>query len=270
MALPAGFNEFEHLQSVYRQTINQIIRQEFSDVEDDASPNITTPRGSLKNACLHKDNDSAAMTQMRTDLFYLILGGINVKALEFYGIPITTFHESVVFLPQVVLHFRETPEDAKAANRYPLRGQVGFRLLDKNPSKAEAVALGQRIKNLFATPKFRYKKGRVKVSYKDKDKGYQMILTVFDEAEARRVIQQTLEINNHTPDWELLADTESGRNFTVKRTKQILGKTVELPKHRQIGNVYFHHAELKIHGLVNDVILCDTSGRFPDALTVAL
>ena len=270
MALPAGFNEFEHLQSVYRQTINRIVREEFDDVEDDLSPDITTPRGSLKNACLHKDEDSGVMTQMRTDLFYLVLGGINVKALEFYGMPITTFHESVEFLPQVVLHFREPALEAKAAKRYPLRSQVGFRLLDKNLTLAEANTLARRIKDLFATPKFHYKKGHVKVSYRDKDKGYELILTVFSEAEARRIIEQTLDINGHIPDWELMSNTESGQNFTTKRTKLILGKTVELPKRRQIGNVYFHHAELKMHGLVRDVILCDTSGRFPDALTTAL
>jgi hypothetical protein len=266
MALPQGFNEFENLQMVYRNTINRIVREEFDDVQDDANPDITTPRGALKNACLHKDNDSASMTQMRTDLFYLILGGINIKALEFYGTPITTFHQSVEFLPQIVMHFREKTAEAATNHRYPLRAQVGFRVMDENLTKAEALVKAKRIKDLFAVPIFRFRMGHVKVSYLDKKLGYQFILTVYDEAEARRVIEQVLDINGHVPNWENLSNSESGKNFNLRRTKQILGQTVEMPKRRQIGYVHFNRAELKIHGLVRDVILVDTTGKFPDAL----
>lgn len=54
--LPNNFSEWEHLQSVLIRAQNKFVREEFKDLGgDDWIPDINTPRGSLRQACTHKD-----------------------------------------------------------------------------------------------------------------------------------------------------------------------------------------------------------------------
>jgi predicted dinucleotide-binding enzyme len=66
MPLPEGFSEFEHLQDLIRLEHNKVVRAYFKNQADN---DISTPKAGLKHACLIKDDDSAAMTQMRQWLF---------------------------------------------------------------------------------------------------------------------------------------------------------------------------------------------------------
>lgn len=274
MPLPSGFSEFEHLQGVYRKTINQIVREEFSDQSwVDTNPDITTSRGSLRWACTHKDDDSAAMTQMRTDLFYMILRKASDLHPPMYTIPVDSYHESVKFKPQVTLFFREDQEDVEDSFTQ-VRSEISFRLMNESAdtlTRSEATQLGNKIKQLFgANNGFRWKRGRLKVSYRDVSKGYQFILTIWDEAEAKRVIEQVLDIRGDTPDWGNLSISKSERVFsTVPQTKVVLGRTTRLRRDRPIATVRFRWAELKMWELANPVILCDLTGYWRNALVTA-
>jgi hypothetical protein len=270
MPLPDGFNSFEHLQKTYRERLNKIIVREFNDLGDDTwVPDITTGRGALRVACTHLDTDNAAMTQMRSDLFFMVMRKGSDLHPAIFGLPATHFQETVEFLPQVTLFFREKAADAKAKDRYPIRAEVSYRVMDENLTLADARAIATKIRTQFATTNFYFDKGRTKFSYIDKAKGYQFILACPDEQDARKVIEQVLDLSNHSPEWERLTDTQSGRNFGAKRTKTILSKVTELPTQRPLGRVHFTHAELAIWGMTRNVILVDTTRRFKDALIYA-
>ncbi len=268
MGLPDNFSPAEHLQDVFLKSVNRQIREYFSDLGDESwQHDVSTPRGSLRVACTHQDSDNLGMTQLRLWLFYFVVGNAEKLQAPIYGLPITTFNESLVYLPQVVLYFREKASEATTHNRRPIEAQVGFRIIDSNFSKSEAHTLATKIKQLFGEPsRFYFKKGRTKFSYRDKAKGYEFIIAAFSEAEAKKVIEQVLDLQNHTPDWELLTDSESGRNWSATKYKNILGNTYKLAERRPIGTVYFTKAELKIHGLPHDIVLHDATGYNSGAL----
>lgn len=269
MPLPDNFSHAKHLNNVIRRLHNKRVKRTFRDLgENDWVANLDTPRAEERVACTIQDDDSTVLLVARLLLFYFVLGNTRGLLDVFYAIPIQTFHETVVFQPQVVLHFRETTEDAKIHNRYPLRAQVGFRLRDNNVTRTELERIALEIRNVFATPPLVFKKGRTKFSYLDKVNGYQLIITGDLESDVKDLITKTLQLQNDTPDWENLTDSESGRNWSANQTKTILGNLTQLPKRRQVGNVRFTHAEYKQWGLTRDVVLCDTTGRYPGALEV--
>ena len=274
MALPSGFSEFEHLQDIYRKVINKQVRDEFSDQTwDDDNPDISASRGALRWACTHKDDDSAAMTQMRTDLFYLILRKAADYHPPMYVIPVDTYRDKITIYPQITLLFREDMEDVEDEFR-PLRSEVSFRLIGQNYqtfSRADATAKGQRIKQLFgAAGGFRWKRGRKKCLYYDPAKGYDFRLEAWDIPEAKRVIEQVLDINGHTPDWEHFSDVNKNKTYrTLPEYKTVLGQRTAQPLPGKIGYVRFRWAQLNMNELANPVVICDLTGYWRNALVTA-
>lgn len=258
--------EWQHTRSVLRQTYNKEVLRYFGDLPQDEDPDNKTGRASMKRACLILGTDGMMIAQIKmTNFFNFIKRAHDRPAV--YGIPIHTYSQELKYFPQVQLHFREKTSEAKAKDRYPIRAQVGFRIMDKNFSKSEAKALAEKIKAKFATPIIHFRKGKTKISYIDQEKGYHFTFAVDEEAEAKKIINLTLDLQDHEPNWSLLNDSNSNRSWT-KETKVILGQTIEMPTQRPIGNVYFTHAELKIHGLTKDIILCDATASHPGALAV--
>jgi len=274
VALPSGFSEFEHLQDIYRKVINQEVREEFSDQTwADTDPDLRTSRGALRWACTHKDDDSAAMTQMRTDLFYLILRKAADYHPAMYTLPVDTYRDLVSIFPQITLLFREDAEDVENGLRQ-LRSEVSFRLIGQNYetfSRADATAKGQKIKQLFgAGGGFRWKRGRKKCLYYDPARGYDFRLEAVDVSEAKRVIEQVLDINGHSPDWEHFSDVNKNKTYpTTLQYKTVLGKRVAQPMKGRIGYVRFRWAELKMNELANPVVICDLTGYWRNALVTA-
>lgn len=265
-ALPDDFDPFEHLQSVYIPQHNKAVKLFFSDHADDWQPNIASPRSSLRTACTMRDEDNQLMMNLRHHLLFDLLGyGKQV----IYGLPSFELHETREFLPQCVLWFREKSTEAKTHGRYPARARISFRITDTNFTEVEAKALALKIKEIFATPKIIFKKGEVKISYRDLIQGYEFILAAHNETEAKEVITKVLSLRSHEPNWENLTNSESGKHFQTKKYKLILGKETQMPNRRPIANCLFTHAELKIHGMVKDKILCDTTGRYPAAYEYA-
>ncbi|MDJ0797887.1 MAG: hypothetical protein QNJ51_13905 [Calothrix sp. MO_167.B12] len=266
-------NDVELIQSFCLRYVNKLVRQHFKDIENLAisdNLNLTNARQISRQVCFHKDNDPITVTTSRLILFSLIMGNFQLAGSNevIYGLPALEFHETVKFQPQVVLWFRESTKNANARDSYPARARVSFRLKDENLTESEAKVLAKKIKSVFATPIIKFRKGRKKISYIDKPKGYQFILTVDNESDAREIIQKTMSLQNDNPDWSNLTDSESNRNWSATQTKTILSKKVTMPKRRPIATVEFHHAELKIHGLTRDVCLVDTSGRYRDAYEI--
>lgn len=261
MTLPENFDEWEHLQSTLMRVHNRLVREEFSDTGgDDWNPEITTSRGSLRVASTLKDSDTATMTLIRLMFYYVVLKKAKDLQVPIYGLPIETYHDSVKFKPQVTLLFYETPDDAQENNRVPLRAHVSFRLIGETATtmtQTEVDRLADKIYREFATgAPFKFKKGPIKVSYYDFEKGYRLILAVYSESEARDAITAVLRVNDDTLNWDYLTNSESGKNYLAYAgTQVILGKSYKKPQQRPVGWVHFRRAELKLHGLTEDVLL---------------
>lgn len=274
MPLPSNFAPVEHLQSTILRIQNKIIAEEFRDVGDDEwQLDISTNRASLRTACTCLGNDSLSMTLARLWLFY----GVMRKAQDFhpaiFGIPAMTFAETTKYFPQIQLHFLEKYEDVDEGYDQ-LKAQISFRLVNETStsiSKTDLTTIGNKIKQLFwtGTP-FNFKKGRQLATYIDQAKGYYFQLYVFDTAQAKKVIEQVLDIQSHTPDWKLLnihTNEEPAQAYpTIPPQKTILGKPHKQPRIRPAGTVHFRYAIAQIHGIPRPVVLYDPLKNYKNAL----
>jgi hypothetical protein len=261
--MPLPPNTWEHLQTTLMQVQNRIVREEFNDVEDD--DNIATPRQSLKVASMLKDDDSAIETIIKLIFFYVVLRKASDLQPAIYGIPVTTFQDSVKFLPQVRLFFLEDSHDVEHGYS-PVEAEITIRLIgetSESMTEAKAKTIANKIRTLFCAGNgFTWKKGREMWTYKDPSKGYNLQLLAWSETEAKKVIEQVLDIQSHSPNWDkYLSGTTKKKTFpTVPVMSRIYGKLRREARERPIATVRFRYAELKLHGLPNDVQLVDRTG----------
>lgn len=263
MALPDDFSPWEHLQSVLMQVYNREVRDEFNDILDD-DDDITTPRSSLRTACLLRDDDSALMTHLRMQLFYFCLRKAQDLQTPVYGIPVDSYQQSVKFRPQVTLKFMEPLDEVEIGYR-PLEGEISFRLVQpqyETLNQSEATSLANRIRSEFATgTAYRYRKGRVKLSYKNADQGANFVINAASETVGRELINKVLDIQNFTLDGDFLTISELGQAPpTIPPTRFVYGETRRMPRRRPVGNVAFYRAELNIWGVAKAILLYDRRG----------
>jgi hypothetical protein len=275
MPLPEGFSAAEHLQDVIMKTQNKIVRTEFNDVgDDDWEKDISTPRASLRLACTHEEADSIDMTILRLWLFF----GILRKAQDFhpaiFGIPSLDFQERMIYFPQIQLYFEEKYAEADAGFDI-LRTQVSLRLIGETSQTftvAEATIIANKIKTLFnpGNVPFNFKRGKYLANYIDQSKGYYFQIYAFDELNAKKVIEQVLDIRSHTPDWSLLnsnVNAEPTQTYpTLPPTKTILGKARKQPRKRPVGVVRFVYAVAHIYGMNTPLVLYDPDKRYTTSL----
>jgi len=261
----------EHLQDTIRRTYNPEVREWFADITTD-NPDISTPRGSLRTACTHAENDTMDMTLSRMLLFDMVVKqrfqaqlSSSDRDLNYRVLRRTR--------PRVKLFFLEDLKDVEKGFQ-PITGEISFRLMNQTSttmSEAEAKQIGTRIKSLFgASGGFVWRKGKELFSYTDWDKGYQLQLLARNKTEGKRIVEQVLDIQQHNPDWEFFNRTENEEPSTafptLPPTETILSKRRRLPRRRPIADVRFQYATLKVAGLPNEICLFDRSGRFPTAL----
>lgn len=275
MPLPDNFSEAEHLQDTTLKIQNKIVRAEFADVGDDNwVRDIGTPRASLRVACTHQEGDSLLMTELRNQLFYLILRKAKDFHPNIYGIPSQDFQEVMKFFPQVQLFFLEKYNEAEIGYTQ-LRARISFRLIGETSETltlSEATSIANKIKTLFnpgGVPFF-WKKGRELFTYSDQQKGYHFQIYAFDETNAKKIIEQVLDIKTHTPDWKLLnrhQNTEPTAVYpTVPPPKIILGKSTKQPRKRPVGTVHFTNAIAYLYGRAEPLVLYDPDREYPTAL----
>jgi hypothetical protein len=268
MALPEDFSPWEHLQSTFIRVHNEMVREEFRDIVDD--DDISVPRGSLKVACLMRDDDSAIMSLHR---IWLLMGYLR-RARDFhppmYYLPLEPYQETVKFRPQVTLFFEQdfgsVPDDKK-----PVRSEVSFRLMNETSQSLTLTELGtlaRAIKREMGSSNgFRFSRGKKRFCYLDKEMGYDFRLHVISESEAREVISKTLQIRNHTPDWTNIKEVVTNKTFPENPgTQTILGKSRRKPRERPSATVRFQYAQIAIHGLFHPINLYDRSNTLLDPI----
>jgi hypothetical protein len=276
MPLPQGFSEFEFLQDVIRRWQNRIVREEFSDLGgDEFDPDINISRHAIRHACTIKDNDTAEMTMMRLYAYYFIYRKAQDLQPPIYGIPSTSFQSSFVFKPQVMLYFQE-PESDIEPGYPPVKGEISFRIADEESTTITQTKVNQlatRVRDAFARPPFEWHKGKIYVSYIDKPKGYKMQLLCRSKAEGKRVIEQVLDVQSHTPVWKNMNVSEKENEMeafpTVPPMERILGKNRRMQRRRPIATVKFRYAVLHVHGVYRPICLVDRSGIFANPVIAA-
>jgi len=195
------------------------------------------------------------------DLFDL-LEGKNVGA--FYTTPVTTFQDTYEFYPQVKLMFYQTYSEANGKPR--ATGEISFRLMnetEKTYNEAKARVLAERIKTKFATGQlFTWHKGKITVSYIDKKRGYKFRLLVTHEGEGRKIIENVLDIQNHSPEWSNLRVSESRAEYPdIPPREVIYGELRRLPRRRPVELMRFRYAELHVWGVPHAISLVDVTRR---------
>ncbi len=266
-------SSWEHLQSVLMQVQNRRIRAEFSDVTSDDDDDITTPRSSLRSACLLRDSDSATMTLLRMFLYYVMLEGAQAMHPPLYIMPTDRYQQMVKFAPQVTLYFKEDRSDVEDGFA-PIDAVLSFRIegfTELTMTPAEAHKLANKIRQEFATGNgYRWRKGRTKLSYTDRVKGYVLRVHAASEAEGREVIRKVLSIQNDTlRDEHLTINTLAETPSIVPPNQFVYGKTRRKPRKRPVGYVRFTWAEMHLHGVPDAIVLVDRSGRRRTALIAA-
>jgi hypothetical protein len=262
MALPDGFSSWEHLQDVLRKYHNKLVREEFSDITDDDA--IAIPRGALKRACLLDDDDTVDMTLLRLHLFFFHARKAADLQAPIYGIPISAYDETVIYHPSVTLYFAED-EDQVTLGKQPVRAEISFRLINETSAtftESEARNLAQKIKTEFGgAGGYRWRKGKLLVTYKRPDQGVYFQIYAFSETEAREVIEKVLNIKNYSFDSDYLVLHESKANFPANPgTHLIYGKVRPKIVRRPVTYVRFKRASVQMHGLTKGILLYDCTG----------
>ncbi len=273
MALPEEFNDVEHLQSVCRLVVNKMVREDFNDIGgDDWDKEISSARGSLRVACTHEDQDSLNMTVARLLTYYMVQGKASRLMPPMYAIPTEEYQESVAFKPQILLFFAQDSA-AVPEGRNPVLARLHIRVSNESNlsiTPTDATNLARQIRDEFVIGGngYAWDKGKNLCTYRDRDLGYNLKLYAISDEVAETVIKKILAIRNHTFDSDNFTPSMPRRKSENNPTGTTLvyGKQVKKPRWRPTAKVRFRYASLHIHGLTQDVMLVDTTGKHRDAL----
>lgn len=178
--------------------------------------------------------------------------------------------------PRVNLYFLEdsdynkkAPKDNVYEGRRRLDGIIRFRLMDESTqtfSKANATALGNRIKQVFGSNGgFVWSKGKTMYSYNDWERGYQFQLLCRSEVEAKRIITAVTSLQNHPTNWKYLNEVKNDQEATKypenPGTHIVMGEVEPLPRERPLVNVRFQYAYVKLDGVNNPINLYATTKK---------
>lgn len=183
--------------------------------------------------------------------------------------------------PKVHLYFLEdsdynkrTPIKNVNEGRKRLDGVIRFRLMNETTqtfSKANATALGNRIKQVFGSNGgFVWKKGKTMYSYNDWEQGYQFQLLCRSVLEAKRIITAVLSLQNHSADWknlnEVKNDQEALKYPEVPGTHLVMGELQQSPRVRPLVDVRFRYADVRLSKVITPINLYDRSGKRANVL----
>jgi len=254
---------FERRQNTFRQLHNKEVREVFADVVDaptDGTPydaGAVTPayaaRRVLRQDVLIEDNDSFSEMWLKRELLKFLKDDDGAIILPNYDdIPITVKDK-----PHVHLTFIEKKSTAITNHRIRVKALISFRIVEKSVStmtRSDLTELSREI-NLAFPSTYTLNKGRIKYSYRDKINGFEFILSLTSETEAKEVITKVLGIRDKTPNWDLLrVSTAPDENFATRENITILGQIEKLPLYRPTATCYFRKAIISFGKLRTEVL----------------
>ncbi|MBH8553601.1 hypothetical protein I8751_14720 [Nostocaceae cyanobacterium CENA357] len=185
-----------------------------------------------------------------------------------YGTPPEAFPERR-YKPELVLKFYQERKD-RVAGEKPITMQISMRLMNKSKddfaSDAYVKQLAEKVHQRFARPPFKVTKGNKPYSYADWEKGYQMLLWVDGLAQARRIVEQVLDIQGHSVDNSKLkkasVNAQTDSISTIPEKVTIMGKREKLLVQGKPGVVTFRSAYINV-GLagIKPITLIDLGKR---------
>lgn len=194
MPLPVDFSPWMHLHEMLLGAHNRNVSQTFFGVPLD---DLSDPMSAMRTACLMDADDTVDMTLLRLMLFYFVFEG--KLPTPVYALPIADYQGEVKFRPQVHLIFEETWHPDMDKEWSPIHSRVSFRMMTETSqtmSPGKAKSLANKIKEVLGSGKgFRFERGPLKVTYLDKEHGYDFRLLTTTEGEAVRVIEAAIQIS---------------------------------------------------------------------------
>jgi hypothetical protein len=150
--------------------------------------------------------------------------------------------------------------------------EKSIRLMKINPATTtvgEIKAIAEKVYSKFDN--WTHRTGKMSCNYIDKDKGYQLQqIYVPDLAEGKRLVEQILDIQNDSPDWEYLTYNQSAEPteaYDDTPDKRVLaGYSIRKPRRRPTGIVNFTEALIRFPGTPNYETLCTRGGYTLDNL----
>ncbi|WP_445632350.1 hypothetical protein NSTC745_03871 [Nostoc sp. DSM 114161] len=271
-SLPANFKSFEHLQKVYRQQYNALVRRYFSDLGNDWKPNIATSRSALRVACEIVDDDNDAVMRMRTSLFFDILGQSRKDLITYYGSK-EDIAPPVEGHPIVKLYFSQDKASVPVGQN-AVDAEYSFRLMNETAAtftELNAKSLANKVKAEFieARKGVVFTKGKNIYYYKDKAKGYELRLYGNVEADAIDLIRRFLACQDVVfDDDKMTVSTPKKASQSTPTTVTAYEKQVKARRYRPTANVRFRYAYVQIPNIKNPVFLIDTTSRYNSLVAV--
>lgn len=235
---------------------NAEVRRWFADLDSRADVGRTRLRDSL----LIQAKDSRTSALFKIQYFREFVQKVHLKPEVFIDMT-DRIYEDFNMRPQVnMLFYKSIYLENGKYDKFKV--DLSYKLIQETsetitPTKNRVRA--ERIKRLFAEPtRFIWNKGRLKFTYLDVSNGYDFRILAISEAEARRIIEQVLDIENKNPDWDkFVTHTPERQLSTTRPTKRIYGENRKVPRWRPTVDLPFVRAEMKIHGIPTPIPLVD-------------
>jgi len=262
--------QWQLVRSWLRKTYNKEVYEYFKDLPPGVDPDNSSGRSTTFAVCLIGANDSQGIAAQKQENFKALKqkAGLNdyIPAHDYERLPGLSFRG----LPQVQLWFHEKYSVAKTNNRakHPAEARISFRISgDRWRAEAPAREMALKIRNKFARPIFQINAGELKVTYLDKEKGYDFRLLVTNRAEGKRIIESVMDLKGENPDWKHLRWTfaEEETFSSVPEKHRVVGKTVTVSSLRPKTDLYFSYAIAKVPPRIEEIYLVDTSRRYQNA-----
>lgn len=187
----------------------------------------------------------------------------------FYILPEQEVIERSARRPQIIMLFEQPAKELTENFPRAVVGRVSFRIMTKDSTtitKQDLEFYANRIKTLFGgeTP-FIWERGKELYSYVDQVKGYRLQVLAAHEQAARKVVEQILDVQSHSPDWEFMNRStpvvapETKYDDTPSK-QTILGEPYRKKRRRPRVTMVFWKAEIFIDGIAGNTLLCDRTG----------
>lgn len=271
--LPSNFDSWEHLQTTYMLEYNKRVDKFFADVQGNGD--LGSVRGSLKLACRLVDGDNQATWNLRTSLFFDVIGYSRKNLSIFYGSSSDTALP-VAGHPQLFLYFSQDSQ-AVPANGKRIDHEKSCRLTRYSSktgetlpaiTRANLLDIAREIKTLFMDGQkgITYTCGKILVSYTDPPNGFAKgnYWLVNSKAEGVSLYQKLCnaidrpfdmdKINVGTPEKDSTTQASTG-------TETILGKPYKKRAYRPVANLRFRYAYVAFGNTAPPIFLIDTTYR---------
>lgn len=225
----------------------------------------------LRDSLLIQAKESRTSAMFKITYFREFVQQCHLKP-DIYGIPVTTYHESVAFHPQIELYFSQDLHSIPEGKGV-IDATINFRLMHEtsetiNRNKVRPIAISIAKTFMVSGQGITFAKGKNIVSYIDPTNGYHLQIYASSKSEGIKVIRDVLSIQNHEVDEDKIkTSTPEKRSSNNPRGKDtIYGEQVDKARWRPTANVRFRYASLKVSRLFREVILVDATGKHRDAL----